>query len=173
MEKSASTTDAPKVQEPKESWLNRTLKVAAYPIAALSGLWAAGRELHYAAYKTIQSGENNPLFKEIKNTYEPSFAKNAHDLASKTITEEKFLSEFIRIKGEHSHAVGAKMQSLGLGNELFGLKDMPKKWSTVNRDARNRALITGATVTGIAIGAMLTIANSKTLEQFFGKENER
>lgn len=177
MEDSAQNVDAPKkmpepttaqpapVKEDTPHLLNRMIKIAAYPIAAISGFAVMNRDVHSSAYQKAKGVVGNPLFKDIADTYEPQFTKNAEALMRKDnpISQQEFSAIDMKIKTAHSNAVSKRIEKLGLGNEFFGLKNFSTKWNYINRSKRQQAMINGLTVSGIAIGALLTIGNSKVL----------
>ena len=169
-------TPAPKEKEDTLHWLNRALKIAAYPIAGLSGLLVAANDLHGSAYKKAQSVLGDPFFGKIHAKHKPLYKANAEQYERRDkggVVLTKFFDEEMRIKNLHSPAVGMKMKELGFSEEFFGLKDIVHKWKYVNRGSKQQAVVNGMTVAGIAIGALLTMAGSKTLiEMFSGKEEK-
>jgi len=154
---------------------NKILKVVAYPVAAISGLWVAGREVHNGVYQKASSVEGNPIFGDIRSQFKPQYTKNAEEAVSGAISKEVFLANEFAIKTEHSRAIGERLEKIGFSNrnQGFGFKNFAAKWKYVNNGTKQSAIIQGLTVSGIAIGAMLTIANSKSIIDYFAKDKDK
>jgi len=161
----------------KSGFFAKALNVAAYPISGLLGLWTTANDVHYAAYvklKTQKRADGKSIaFGDLEEKYGAQYAENGAKLVAGSIDAGEFLSKDLAIKELHSPQVGARMAAAGLGNEWLGLKKLPQKWQFIGRDGKQRAVISGLTIAGISIGALLTIANSKSLGSLLGgKEKE-
>jgi hypothetical protein len=166
-EKSAEVTvDPPK--EGKVHFLNRMFKYSSYPVALLSGLWVFEREVHDMVYQNLKRYH---AFDDILAKLEPLNKSNIQSRIHNDIPKEGFLLRSLGTKSAYSKAVGERMAHMGLGDSL---KDFPAKWGYIDKRSGRRAAITqGLTAFGISIGAMLTIANSKSLIDYFADRKEK
>ncbi len=150
-------------KEDKLHWANRMLKVVAYPIAAISGLWVTYTSTHAKFNQDVR-----PL-KEFQ-AIEKKFTALRQDMVTRCdrgiIDTSTLRAESHKLKLDNRVAISAQLEKLGLD----GVVD---KWCSLSRNKRQLTIVEGLTVSGIAIGAMLSIANSKALiELFAGKEEQ-
>ena len=150
--------------KPEANPINKILQVAAYPISALSGFWAAHWRVHGDTYNNLKRFD---AFKDIHQEGVPGGLdmrnrKNVQDriLHPETHSVEKFLEISKLTKSEYSQKVSARMEQYGLGG---GMTNFKRKWEYINSPAKLEATLVGLTVTGVALGAMLTVANGKSL----------
>ena len=138
----------------------RVIKFLAYPFSLAAGLLVTHTSVRDSAY---QKAKKRGGFCDIEETFGN---EHSHDLAlrlNERISKEEFLERSISNKVRHSHAVQEQMEKLGIAG-------FTSKWNYINRGNKQKAIIEGLTVGGIAIGAILTIANSKSLTQLFSKD---
>ncbi len=134
-------------------WLN----VLAYPISLISGL---------LVWRT--------------QVYEESYASHnrKHDFDD---ISEKHLNINAKVRDNPNLEPSEKLKGINNNIENFndardikfrsmGYKNVFDHHSSISGSAKNNALIAGFTVTGIALGVMLMVANSKNL--FGGKSEE-
>lgn len=171
MEKSVSTETTVEKRE-KMPWVNRIISIAAYPIAGISGIWVAANELHNAAYQKAKGLDGNPHFGEIQKLYDGKYVDIAKKFEDGLLNTQQRLTAEWAVKKEYSKAVGGKMKALGFGDGWGRMEDLPNKWHSVNRGTKQSAIISGLTVAGVAIGALLTIANSKSLIEYFSQDSQ-
>ena len=57
--------------------------------------------------------------------------------------------------------------------EKIGLDSFAKKWNYMAKANKQDAVLIGMTVFGVAIGALLTMSNSKTLNNLFSKDSSQ
>jgi hypothetical protein len=136
---------------------NRILRVAAYPIALASGLWATHTDLRNTSY---DSARRQGAFNDLLEKHRPIASQGVQDRIAGKISAEEFFQQAMKNKGEYSKAVDERMKTLGV-------KSMFDKWKYINRADKKHALVEGMKVVGISLGAMLTVANSKSLVDFF------
>ena len=162
IEKTAPAPDKPE-KEDRLHWANRMLKVAAYPIAAISGLWVTHTSIH---------AKFNQYARELKEfqVIEKKFAPLRQELATKCdmgiIDKVTNLTEGSKLRLANRHAIDVQMEKLGYDGVI-------NKFRGLSRNKRQLAIVEGMTVAGIAIGALLTMANSKTLIEFFSGKEEK
>lgn len=153
-----SATQAPTENKEGKRGFREWLNILAYPISAAIGIYA-GRE-------NIR-----------QNSYEMFKRQGAFD---QLIADTKAEADKIRAKAENpDYSVSKEIKKV---RDNFGEKvsKLFKKWkyntmldhfSTLSSQAKHESLIVGGTVTGIALGAMLMIANSKNI--FNGKNRDK
>lgn len=171
MEKSAEPIAAPEKRQ-KESPINRILRIAAYPIAGISGLFVMGNDLHRSAYEKSKGIPGNPHFKDIQSKFDGQYAEIARDFEAGVLNTAQRLEKELVVKKQYSAAVGEKMEKLGFSDKWFRMKDITNKWETVNRGSKQQAVINGLTVAGIAVGALLATTNSQLLDDLGAKDKE-
>lgn len=144
--------------------LTRILKVAAYPIAVISGYWVTKVTVHNYAY------DNAKFMKGVKSISEP------HRSALQAIGEEAdaviknggtydLPAKVSPLFEKHTPAVAERLEKLGLGT-------LRKQWNFTSTYQQHQAVINGLTAAGIAIGSLLMIANSKTFSRMFSKQEK-
>jgi len=169
MEKSAEPIAAPEKTE-KAPFLNRALRIAAYPLALISGFWMTEKQLHDNAYQNLKRykafddflkpGESGGL--EARNL------ANVQDRIHNRTTVEEFLEKSAGTKMEYSAQVTERMEHMGLGKSYT---NFIRKWNYNNSGGKTEAWLKGATVTGIVAVVVLTMAQSKSLLEFLGFES--
>ncbi len=171
MEETAKLVVAPENKE-RDSLITRILKVAAFPVAGISGLWVTSNDLHTSAFSKAKSVSGNPHFGPIADKYRNEYIANAQAFEAKLpgSSQAEFLAKELEIKTRQSMEVGAKLEEMGFGHRYFGLKDLGNKWRYVNRGSRQQALINGMTVAGITVGAILSVSSSKLLDNVFSND---
>lgn len=152
-------TDAPvgmPAQE-KTSLLEKAVRLFAFPIAGISGLWAGHVSLRSS---TKNTAKDFGVFARIDKERIPvSTATTMKRLAGETSVAE-FLAEDAANKAEYTRQVGVELEKLGLNKTA-------NQWKYVSQISKQRAVIEGMTVAGIAVGALLTITESKLLSRMF------
>jgi hypothetical protein len=173
------TTD--KSNEP--SLLSKALKIIAFPIAAVSG-WLVGKiHVQNAAYdnarfmnaffdikddvkekKTIEVVAQEVVEKEGYHTQLKKLVKTAVEekvIAKPGTIDIYELTQDLRT--ENKALVTERMEKIGLGT-------LRKQWKFNMHYQRRDAIINSLTVAGIAIGAILSIANMKAVQHLFSKQ---
>lgn len=141
--------------------LSKVLKIAAYPLGAFTGWWVTRNQVrHYTFQKLkvrgglddiIATHEEGQLNREMSEAL--SHIRNSdsvYDLTTKNRPLEK----------EYTEAIRERMKKLGLD----GIKNQSE---FIYKPQFHKALIEGVTAATIAIGALLIIANSKSLARAF------
>lgn len=158
MQKPPATTE-------HETFINKVLRVVAYPVAAISGFFVTANEVHNAVYSKLKDTPGDPYFGEIAKKFKGEYAKNAQEYISGEIDAAARLQDELRIKKQYSEAIGAKLSELGFSDGFFRMKNFTNKWQTVSRGTKQNAVINGLTVAGIAIGAILSTTNSRLFDK--------
>jgi hypothetical protein len=161
MEKEQETTAAPE-EAKKTPLFNRVLKMAAYPAAALSGFWATSVNVHNSAYNKAKA---LGAFDDILETATTRSKSEVEARRKGQISLEEFSEKWPKSKLAFQEAAEARMKYMGLDS-------FKNKWKYMAKESKQEAVLVGLTVTGIAIGALLTIANSKTVGNLFGSEKD-
>jgi hypothetical protein len=160
-----SDTSKLAAEQEKEPVLNKALKIAAIPIGALTGFWTASTTAHDNAYNTaLRGGAFDDLIAKTK----PKRQADVEALLNGSIGTEEYWQRALKNKADW-HAVGfPRMKKLGLTNFW-------RKWRYMSLDGKPAVIQQGLTISGITIGALLSIANSKLLNDlFFGsKDSEK
>jgi len=149
-------------KEDNPHFINRMIKIVAYPISLAAGFLVTNTSVRDSAY---QKAKKRGGFDDIEIKFG---GKDRQDLVlknSQLITQEEWLERAIKNKLSHSAAVQEKMEELGINR-------FASKWKYINRGNKQKAIIDGLTVAGISIGAILTIANTKSLTEFFFGESK-
>ncbi len=149
-----------------EGFVAKAIKVIAMPIAAASGYWVAARRIYVNAY---DNAKEHGLFRDLingerKQGMERIGAKAV--AAAKAKTEYEILEESIPFHKVHTDKVLERFKDVGLGSTR-------KRWGFLRTDQKQAAIIEFMTVAGIAIGALLTVANNKTISHLFSNEQEQ
>lgn len=159
MDTSADSKNAPKKPAPVSS-LQRGLELLAFPVAGISGFWAV--------YNSIRSSVKNTakefgLFDKLDAELKPNSIKTHTTPIGSTFPKEQFIRE---------DRVNHKVYTKGVANILeergLGPLNFKTRWDYVSSIAHQHALVDGMTVAGVAVGAILTIADNKWLMSHFG-----
>jgi hypothetical protein len=152
----------PKKEAPTP-FISKVLKWAGYPLAAISGYLVARNSVREDAYDTAK---RFGVFDDILKEYKPINETNVKARLAGEITQEEFLARSAMTKTGYSKAASERLEHMGIG-------EFPEMWNYIRRGSKQRAVIEGMTVAGIAIGAWLTIANSKPFASLFAKDDEQ
>lgn len=173
MDNSVPTAQAAQPQEKEEvAWWRKALRMGAYPFSILAGMWTVNREVHEATYQNLK---RYGAFDDLLNKGEGGGLKlrnerNVQERIAGKISVEDFLERSVQTKNEYGRGLTQRMDHMGLGKDYA---NFPKKWNYMNRAGRSEALIKGATVTGISLAAILTVAQSKSLLDLLGMEENQ
>jgi len=144
---------APPDKSGKSTTFGKLLHIVAYPIAAISGIWAANASVHNHAY---DMAKKLGAFDDLLAKATPKSKCDAHELLAGKITTDEYVARSAKIK-ETWQVEGLKRM------EELGLNSFSRKWKYMARAARQETILTSLTAAGIAIGALLTIADSKNV----------
>lgn len=148
--------------EEKPGLFGKVLKWAGYPVAAVSGYLVTRTAVNEETYETAK---RFGVFDDILKEYRPLNDVNVKARMADEISQSEFLARSAITKAGYSKAASKRL-------EHMGVSEFPEMWNYIRRGARQRAVIEGMTVAGIAIGAWLTIANSKPFASLFAKDDE-
>ncbi len=159
-----------KIAEQKDSAVARFLRIAAYPISLFSGLWVLKNDVHDMTYENLK---RYGAFDKILKVMQPRNSSNVQARVNDEITKEVFLERAFGANGtkhEYSKQVADQMEHMGLGG---GWSNFRQQWQYIRKGGQRSAVINALTVTGITIGAILTIANTKTIRELFSKDPDQ
>jgi hypothetical protein len=150
-----TTPDSPSLYQ-------RVMKLLAYPVAIASGYWAASTRVHNDAYN---QAKRLGVFNDVLKDMTPKSEAVVQNRIDNKITVEKFTHDSMELKGEYQRLADARLKHVGLDT-------FRKKWNYMEKSSKQVAIIEGLTVFGIAIGAMLTMGESKALSKIFSKKEK-
>jgi hypothetical protein len=142
------------------SFLSKLLRFVAFPVAGVSGYYASLTEVRNKAH---QVARQTGVLDDIDPLWEAQRKANAKLRVEGAITETEHLLRDRVNRAGHRAALDARMEYMGLGGFL-------PKLNYISRSSKQRALIDGMTVAGISLGALLTIANSKSITTLFSDD---
>lgn len=152
------------------SLFSKLLSWAAYPASAVAGLWTAKKNVEDGVYERlkIDGGLDDiraPLLAERKAMTEGAVKNILAEQISQV--QQSFLPDSLSKDKGYFQKVEQRIRDLGL--EPIG-----KQWKFVHRSHRQNAVINGIFMSSVTLGAMLGIADSKTLEHLLrGKESSQ
>lgn len=145
------------------SIFNRTLKILAIPVSLATGFWTMKTNTSDAVYQRLKidggiDDLRNPLLEKRKDL--------TQTLVSQLSTHED-PSALAQFHKESKLIDAAYFKKIEGRLEELGMESFPAQWKFIHRSHRQSAIINGLTISGIAIGALLSIANSKALARAF------
>lgn len=160
----------PHQAEDAPSLFSKVLSWAAYPLSAVAGLWTARKNIGDGVYERLKidgglDDLRDPLLVE-RRTLTEGAAKN---ILAQQISQvrQSFLADSSSIDKLYFQKVEQRIRDLGL--EPIG-----KQWKYVHRSHRQNAVMNGIFMSSVTLGAMLGIADSKTLDHLLrGKESSQ
>ena len=142
--------------------IDKVLKAIAFPIAAVTGYIAARTNLHTASYDVEKRLGS---FDDILEKHTPLSKANSKAFIEGAIDKKTYLTRAYDLKNSYSKAVYERMNHMGLDK-------FSSEWRHVSRNQRLTAIINALTVSGVAVGALLTIADNRWLSSKFDKEEK-
>lgn len=160
-------------QDSTPALFSKVLSWAAYPVSAVAGMWTARKNIGDGVYERLKRDGGlddlrDPLLVERRTLTEGA----AKSILAQQVdrVRQSFLPDSSSKDKAYFEKVEQRIRDLGL--EPIG-----KQWKYVHRSHRQNAIINGIFMSSVTLGAMLGIADSKTLEHLLrGKEtsqNER
>lgn len=164
MENSVPHNAAPETAPANEekSAINTTLKLLSYPLAVVAGAWATNSTVRAGFYKGVSKLKE---FKDIEEKYGKQYQDASTQCKKGLIDKAQRAESWATTRKNQLQEIEGLMETLGTNTFL-------SKWKEISRGNQQNAIITGLSVTGIAIGAILTVSNSKTLSGFFFPQND-
>lgn len=136
-------------------------EIAAYPLAAIAGYSVIGTEMRKASYKNlVTQGLFNDL-QQIRKAEYQSILREATESGGKDM-----VPAIHKLELEYRDAVRERFQSMGI-------KSMEDYWQILKRNQKQNVAILGATVSGVVLGAILTVANNQNLWSQFDKLSDK
>ncbi len=148
-------------------FLSKAIKILSLPIAAVSGYWVASRSIFNHTYANVKdhdilsdlTGKDTERHKKMTQ-----IGKEAREAAnSKTMYE--ITEKSVPLHADHYEKVLERFKYAGLGTTR-------KRWKFLRPDQKDAVLIEFMTVAGIAVGALLTLANNKTISHAFSSDDQ-
>ncbi len=161
MEQNDQPIAAPKAQE-KSGFFSKILKAVSVPVAAAAGFTVTYTEVRGNARK---SAKQDGTLSDVVKDNEISQGAVIELRKAGQISKEEFLARSATNRDIYRKAADARLDHMGHGSFL-------KKFDYISRSNKSRAIIEGLAVTGIAIGAMFAVANSKVLDTMFSKKSD-
>ncbi len=143
----------------KPSFINKAAGFLAYPVSAAAGIYAFISSVDDKLYDTLRKNITSLSDKlnENKETFKNSIANDAKKTAEELPKFHKNNSDIY--KGEL---------------EERGINSFWKKFNSLHKNQKIDSALIGFTATGIGLGVLLTIANSKGLmDKINEKEKEK
>ena len=147
----------------QSSLVGKAVKILSYPLAALSGFWAAKVSVHNSAYNTAKS---LGAFDDILESATPKSKMDIKEGVQGIIDTAECYRRSIVNKLSYQKLADERMEKIGLDS-------FAKKWNYMAKANKQDAVLIGMTVFGVAIGALLTMSNSKTLNNLFSKDSSQ
>jgi hypothetical protein len=159
----------------ESSLLSKALKVVSLPVAAISGYIVTSINIRHSAY---ENAKDHGMFKDLSGSYKDAKGNEVitprqeamHALGEKVMAAEKIgqrvdvLAESIPLHANYGKSFTKRMETAKLGSFV-------KQWRFTSPFQQQNALINGLTVAGVAIGAILSIANMKTIQHAFSSQD--
>lgn len=156
---SQSITNASQNGEPpeKRKWWATVLEWLPYPLAAALGYYAFDVEVRKSIYRNVaKHGFFNDLQKERNVPYEAILNKGADP--GKSVAKELH-----NLEEKYRDEVASRFR-----NKL-GMTNMVDYWQGIQRNQKISALVMGATVTSIVLGAAFLIKENEKLKAAFDR----
>lgn len=142
--------------------VSRLIKWLTYPIAAVSGFWAANVSVHNNAYNTAKT---LGAFDDILDVATPKSISDLHQGVVGKISTAECYARSIENKLNYQKLADERMAKIGLDS-------FRSKWNYMAKANKQDAVLIGMTVFGIAIGALFAISESKTLNNLISSEKK-
>lgn len=146
------------------STFSKVLKVAAYPISATIGGFYWHTHVRNASYDRMRNtgNEKGGVFSDL--------LKWSHDkqqeLLDMKVGSEEFPAKLKLINQEFSAKMTERFKELGYTS-------MYKRYQSLSRYVRTETMLTSLTAAGIALGVLLTAADSKSLFDTLGLSDKK
>ena len=154
-------------KEQKTSPFMKAIEILTFPVSGLAGLWTTHISIRNDAQEVAKAPD---LFLHKTFTdYQKVRVKHDHLRETNAITKQEWQALDTGSRNAYRAILDAKMEEHGLGTFM-------SKWNYVSRSARQKAVIEGMGVAMVAVGALLSITNSKFVQHMFDsdtKGNER
>jgi hypothetical protein len=147
-----------KTIEKKEPAFKGVLKVLAYPVSALIGYAFAKPLIHDGVYDNLKRYH---AFDDIRASHHAKLHEMIRDFNGGKPVD--VLNQTRSIKAAYESQLSDQFDRLGLGT-------LEKQWRFLDKTQQRNVLMTGFTAAGIGIGAMLTIANNKSVSALAQKK---
>lgn len=151
-------------QEQESGLLSKVLKVAAYPISAVAGLWSAKAGIESSTYDSL-------LFlhaiDDIRDPVVEEGRKKGVELSKKAAA-----GMTVDLHTETEPVFSKYRQDMQTRYERFSLGTLRQKWRHTQPHQRTGIIIQGVTGAGIALGTLLAVANSKPISHALAKHEQ-
>lgn len=152
--------------------LSKIVRVLAYPVSAGAGYWVARRRIYDSAYDNAKFhgvfGDEGKILRDGEMVDHYEALKQEGKKACEALQRGEMYDIVAATKDLHAgHAADVEkgLKSVGLGT-------LGKQWKFTNPHQKNMALLDGFAIAGISIGALLTMANSKTVSNLFSRDKD-
>ncbi len=156
-----SAAQAPTENKEGKRGFREWLNILAYPVAAISGGWVWKNHVDQEFWGTHgRKGAFKPLEQDSEIKYNGVMENLKSD---KTLSSEQRREMINSCRPEFSKA------RKDFSRDVMGFKNTFHYYGSIARHAKDNALISGFTIFGVSLGAMLMVANSK---HFLGGKDE-
>lgn len=162
-------SEAHKYHEEPPSFFNKALKVLAFPISLATGFWTMKINTSDSVYSRLKidgglDDLRDSLLKERRAMTQEAVSQIGTKGESAAV--QHFLQESKATDGAYFKKIEGRLEELGLHS-------FPAQWEFIHRSQKQSAIINGLTITGITLGALLSVANSKALARFFADDDDK
>jgi len=152
----------PTEKSQESSTASKVLNGIAYPAAIGVGYWNANITAHNSAYR---QAKGLGMFDDILATSTPETKKDVKEAVDHVIDKVEFKKRWTKTKAAYQEAGFKRMDELGLDS-------FKEKWNYMAREGKQMTVRNGLAGFGIALGALLSIANSKTLDKVLSGKSD-
>jgi hypothetical protein len=144
----------------KDTPFSKALKLLTYPVSALVGYKIMKSQIRDATYDNLKRYD---AFEDIR----PAHHDQLHKMIERFQKGEpvNILKETVRQQEKYQAQLTARFKELGLGT-------IEKQWEFIHKSQKQNVLLNGFTAAGITIGALLTMANSKSFVDVLDQSQE-
>jgi len=143
--------------------VSKILRVIAFPVAAMTGFFAARTSVHNSAYNQAKM---LGAFDDILSEATPKSRADIQELVNHTIDTAEYLKRSAKIKSAYQAVGDVRMKELGLSNFV-------RKWKYMAKADQQVVTRAGLAAAGVTLGALLSIADSKLFTRLFSSHSKK
>lgn len=156
--------EAPIDNEDNPGLINRAIKVLAYPFSAVIGYWVTRSHIRNSTYDNLKEHGG---FSDILPSHDEGLRKSIGGAVERVNRGEivEIVKETAPLQHEYTAAIRNRFRQMGVG-------DLSKQWGFIHKTQKHQAMLDGLTATGITLGSLLVIANSKAIGKLFQRRDK-